>query len=373
MCGMKTKFPAINLEYHVSRTALGEAFITAPVNSDASDAVEESYARIAATLAEEGLAIVHERLFGSLSFKEQALAARKRPLHAAGIDGSGPLTYLEGGPVFGEGLAGVMIHAVPNTAGVRELSGGGTVRGRSWTADGNTFFMIQDLTGEAGEVIRLAESALKENGADFRDVVRTWFFLNDILSWYGEFNLVRNSLYEEFGIMPGGSESRLLLPASTGIGGTAAPGCRAALDLIAVTGQGGQIVRQMSNPGQMDAFKYNSAFSRGAVIECSGGKTIYISGTAAIDEKGVSLYHGDARRQMECAFGKVRSLLAQEGAGLNDIASATVFLKNPEYAPLFHEAVREMKLDGFPCIVMVADVCRDDLLFELDAVAVTKN
>ncbi|HEY3346041.1 MAG TPA: Rid family hydrolase [Nitrospirota bacterium] len=369
---MKTKFPATNLEYHISRTALGEAFITASVNSDASEAVEECYARLAATLAEEGLAIVHERLFGSLSFKEQAHAARKRALHASGIDGSGPLTYLEGGPLFGEGFAGVMIHAVPNEACVRELSGGGTVRGRSWTAGGNIFFMLQDLTGEAGEVIRLAESALKENGADFCDVIRTWFFLDDILSWYGEFNQIRNSLYGEFGIMPGGSESRLLLPASTGIEGTAVPGSRAALDLIAVTGQGGQSVRQMSNPGQMDAFKYNSAFSRGAVIECSGGKTVYISGTAAIDEQGVSLHSGDAKRQMECTFKKVRALLAQEGAGLNDIASATVFLKKPEYAPLFHEVLRELKLNGFPCVVMVADVCRDDLLFELDAVAVIK-
>ena len=52
-------------------------------------------------------------------------------------------------------------------------------------------------------MIERAERILREQGAFFGNVVRTWFYLSDILSWYGEFNKVRNQKYGEFGIMPG--------------------------------------------------------------------------------------------------------------------------------------------------------------------------
>ena len=35
---------------------------------------------------------------------------------------------------------------------------------------------------------------LREHGTDFRDVVRTWFYLSDILSWYPEVNRTRTGI-----------------------------------------------------------------------------------------------------------------------------------------------------------------------------------
>lgn len=100
---------------------------------------------------------------------------------------------------------------------------------------------------------------------------------------------------------------------------------------------------------------------------------IEVSGTAAIDEHGISLYPGDIHAQIDCTFDKVQTLLAQEGAELKDICSATVFVKQPEFAKIFYEMSAARGLENFPCVCIVADVCREELLFEMDAEAVVKK
>jgi enamine deaminase RidA (YjgF/YER057c/UK114 family) len=87
----------------------------------------------------------------------------------------------------------------------------------------------------------------------------------------------------------------------------------------------------------------------------------------------VSLYLGDIRAQIDCTFDKVQTLLAQEGAGLQDICAATVFVKKPEFAEIFNEMAAAHGLDDFPCVCVVADVCREELLFEMDAEAVIRK
>jgi enamine deaminase RidA (YjgF/YER057c/UK114 family) len=84
----------------------------------------------------------------------------------------------------------------------------------------------------------------------------------------------------------------------------------------------------------------------------------------------VSLYPGDIRSQISCTFDKIEALLNQEGAGLRDIAAATVFVKYPEYAPVFWKMAAARGLADFPAVCVVADVCREELLFEIDAESV---
>jgi enamine deaminase RidA (YjgF/YER057c/UK114 family) len=220
-----------------------------------------------------------------------------------------------------------------------------------------------------------AERILRENGASYLDVVRTWFYLSDILDWYAEFNKVRNEKYGEFGIMPGPGDRDLLLPASTGIRGDTLSGAAAAMDLIAVVGKAGSgpTVKQLTNTAQLDAFRYGSAFSRGAIIKEHDVSLIEVSGTAAIDQQGKTQFVGDIRGQINCTFDKIEKLLEKEGAGLKDIAAATVFVKRPEYAGIFRDMARDRGLEEFPAVCIVADVCRDELLFEIDAEAVVKN
>ena len=64
---------------------------------------------------------------------------------------------------------------------------------------------------------------------------------------------------------------------------------------------------------------------------------------------------------------QVKALIQTKGAALSNICDATVFLKNPEDIKIWHEVSGANGLDKMPQVCMVADVCRDDLLFELDA------
>jgi enamine deaminase RidA (YjgF/YER057c/UK114 family) len=220
-----------------------------------------------------------------------------------------------------------------------------------------------------------AERILRENGASYRDVVRTWFYLSDILDWYAAFNKARNEKYGEFGIMPGPVDGDLLLPASTGIRGDIPSGAPATMDLIAATGESGSLptIKQLTNTAQLDAFRYGSAFSRGAVIDEPDVSLIQVSGTAAIDQQGKTQFVDDIRGQIGCTFEKIEKLMDREGAGLKDIAAATVFVKRPEYAPVFWEMASDHGLEEFPAVCVIADVCRDELLFEIDAEAVVRR
>jgi len=92
----------------------GQAFLVAQIawGADSAQAAQAAYGEIAQVLQDQGLTIIHERLFGSLSVKTAVLAARAAALSARGRDPDGPLTYIQGHPPWGEGFAGVIIRAV---------------------------------------------------------------------------------------------------------------------------------------------------------------------------------------------------------------------------------------------------------------------
>ena len=174
----------------------------------------------------------------------------------------------------------------------------------------------------------------------------------------------RRQAFASFGISP---ENPV-----TYIEGNSPSGAVCAMDLMAVLNSE-KCTRKLSNPSQLDAFRYGSAFARASVVNNGSTALIEVSGTAAIDEHGVSLYPGDIRAQIHCTFDKVAALLKQEDAELKDICSATVFVKRPEFAEIFYEMAAARGLENFPCVCIVADVCREELLFEIDAEAVVKT
>jgi len=183
-------------------------------------------------------------------------------------------------------------------------------------------------------------------------------------------------MQENIGIMPGPCYVSPLLPASTGIGADTPSDAAASMDLLAVLGREADEtapVRKLSNRKQLDAFRYGAAFSRGAVMMEDDVKLIQVSGTAAIDEHGISLHRGDICSQINCTFDRIEALLSQEGAGLRNIAAATVFVKRPEDASIYRAMAADRGLETLPAVCVVADVCREELLFEIDAEAVVRS
>ena len=374
-----------NVVLQCTEAGEGQVFLVASVSGekDAAQAAREVYSRIAEALSDRRMTIVHERIFGSLTTKAVVLRERKDALFLQQLSSGGPITYIAADPPWGEGLSGIIIHAVSldTVDDVWTIMDGDSPCGRGWRRKGATYLQlqnIQELEGNGPEQVRRllerAEGILTRNGASYKHVARTWFYLSDILDWYPEFNKARSEKYGEFGIMPSPGDTRILLPASTGIGANTPSGAAASMDLLAVVENGDRTspVRKLTNRKQLDAFRYGSAFSRGAVLEEDDVTLIQVSGTAAIDELGVSLFPGDIRSQIICTLDKVRTLLGQEGAGLADICAATVFVKRPEYAEVFREVATERGLVDLPVVCVVADICREELLFEMDAEAVVR-
>jgi enamine deaminase RidA (YjgF/YER057c/UK114 family) len=367
----------------LTKTGAGQAFLVAQTSwgADAAPAARSAYGEIARVLQARGLTIVHERLFGSLAVKPAVMASRTAALEAGNISPEAPITYIQGHPPWGDGFAGAIIQAVSGDE-VWAIKDEGKNVGRGWRRGDVTFLLLQDLQGlvpngnganacplQTRRLIQRAAHLLETQGASYRNVVRTWFYLSDILAWYPEFNRARTAIYGQIGLLPGQGNGRLKLPASTGIRGEVPTGAACALDLLAVVGPGEArpLVRQLSNPDQPDAFHYGSAFSRGTLIHQPDISLIQVSGTAAIDEQGRSLYPGDVRAQIDCTFDKIAALIGQEGANLEDIAAACVFVKRPEDALVYQERAAALGLTNLPAVIMVADVCREELLFEIDA------
>ena len=65
-------------------------------------------------------------------------------------------------------------------------------------------------------------------------------------------------------------------------------------------------------------------------IENNGLVTLYISGTASIDEQGRSVHIGDFRAQLRRTFDNITGLLEAEGATWKDIVRTTCYLRDIE-------------------------------------------
>ena len=86
-----------------------------------------------------------------------------------------------------------------------------------------------------------------------------------------------------------------------------------------------------------------------------------------------SLHVGDAKSQIECTLDKMDVLLAQVGGTIQDVVSATVFVKQPEMAGIFRQVCRSRGMEDLPAVIVRADICRDELLFEIDAEALVSG
>jgi enamine deaminase RidA (YjgF/YER057c/UK114 family) len=126
-----------------------------------------------------------------------------------------------------------------------------------------------------------------------------------------------------------------------------------------------------------EAFAYSkpSSFSRGLRIENNGLVTLYISGTASIDEHGRSVHIGDFRAQLRRTFDNITGLLESEGATWKDIVRTTCYLRDIErdYEAFNEERTafyREQGLDPLPASTGIqAILCRPELLIEIEAIA----
>ncbi len=216
------------------------------------------------------------------------------------------------------------------------------------------------------EVFERISEALGSCGFAFTDTVRTWFYLDRLLEWYKEFNTVRTAFFEKVGMFD------KLVPASTGIGAANSLGSALIADALAVQPKKATTtIQAVASPLQGSALSYRSSFSRAVELSFPTHRSLLISGSASIDKEGKSVHIGDVAKQIELTLQVVDALLESRGMTWSDVSRSIAYFKNFGDVELFGTIRRHLNLPPFPMAMAQTDICRHDLLFELEADAVT--
>lgn len=236
---------------------------------------------------------------------------------------------------------------------------------------------------------------LEQGGATLRDVFRTWFYMGDIVApdervadgiqRYKELNRARTDVFGDTVFLQHYLQNIPpydVYPASTGIG---TGGKNVALSCTALLTERADVyVVPLENPRQTAAFEYarhyspeTPKFSRAMAVIYDDQADLYVSGTASIIASETQ-HVGDVGRQTEETLLNIATLISTDnfaaagfvgyGAKLTDLAMVRAYIKyEDDYAMV--RQVCESQLQGVPVIYTIGDVCRDDLLVELEAVA----
>lgn len=337
-------------------------------------------------LTEYGIQPLAEKLYGRSTARATVLRLRDEIYRHHELDVRMVPTWIEGRPLGAGDLVGWQLWGiVPHARGVEvntvETPGGGAAR--MWHGPGFRMLHLPfvrgtlpdgslagDAPAQAEAMFGNAEAALAAHGIGFAQVVRTWIYMDRLLEWYDDFNRVRTRYYRPAGF---GGPNGLPYPASTGIQ------CHCAdeecmMDVLAVEtldANAAPIATAIQrSPRQDQSFNYGSAFSRGMRIEVEGRRTVHISGTASINPAGASVHLDDPELQSLETLMCIAAILENEGGSLRNITSATLFCKTTAAWEAWQRVCRLLQVPDIPFVPVMADVCRHDLLVEMEAVAV---
>lgn len=237
------------------------------------------------------------------------------------------------------------------------------------------------------------KSLLGSEGFSLSDIVRQWAYIGKLLDCssfhstemqnYQIFNEVRTSFYDSV-------KWNNSYPAATGIGMDSGA---LILEFIACKANDTSIIKPLGNPRQKDAHKYSDnvligsdefnvimkntpKFERAKLISSGKNAEIYISGTAAILGEN-SVMSTDAGTQTKITIENIQELLSAENLnryGLSlekynlNFMCFRVYIKNQnDYSAI--KTVFEDYFPEVPAIYIIADVCRAELLVEIEAYA----
>ncbi|MGL6226226.1 MAG: hypothetical protein ACRC10_06330 [Thermoguttaceae bacterium] len=226
---------------------------------------------------------------------------------------------------------------------------------------------------------------------DFRveQLLRVWLYQGHLVERekdtqrYKELNRARTDFFAGRSfisdLLPKDYRGGTVYPASTGIGGDdfdLAIGGIAFLSKIA-----GTVAVPLENPRQTSAFDYAAVyspqspkFSRAMCLAHNQTARIYVSGTAGITDSE-SRYENDPMMQTELTLDNIAALISGENlkqhgilgfdADLSDLELARVYVKRWSDFPVI-QAVCEKRCPNTPILYTIADVCRDELLVEIE-------
>ena len=249
---------------------------------------------------------------------------------------------------------------------------------------------------QTGHLFEQLAQRLETAKAQFNEVTRIWFYQAGITEndmncegveneRYRELNRSRSDIFEQLEKeekMPVLPDGRTCYPPSTGIGMSAG---NLITSCTALQSERKDIrLIPLENPNQTAAFDYahrfsakSPKFSRAMVMLTDDYATTWVSGTASIlDSESVHLE--DVEKQTEQTIDNIEALIGAEnfrrhgveggGALLSNLARIRVYVKRQkDYEKC--RAVCERRFGAVPSIYVLADVCRPELLVEIEGVA----
>lgn len=246
---------------------------------------------------------------------------------------------------------------------------------------------------QTSTTLQQMRAALGRAGSRFEHVLKTWFYLGGITQpeagthRYEELNRARTDFYRNISFCSSTlleNVPQIAYPSSTGIG---MAGTGLVASCLSLETRRKDVFRlPLENPLQTPAYAYkplhsisteNPKFSRAMVLVLGDYVTIWISGTASI-VNSESRYLGDVEKQTEQTIDNIEKLISPENlaahgvqsvrAGLHDLVTLRVYIKRREhYARV--KTICERRLGPVPTVYTVADICRQELLVEIEGVA----
>ena len=321
-------------------------------------------------LINEHAQIVTQDIFGSCSLYLECIRSLKEIFYPF----NWPVTWIEGNSSGETKITGTQIYAIAGVS-VNPIIMDEQISGNFFVHENVQICMLSGIlptnlnsTNEvqSEEVFNKIEHALKIAGMDYSNIVRTWFYVNNILEWYQDFNKVRTNFFNARGVFNG------ILPASTGIGVGNPQGAALVAEVLAIKSDSGNVlIKNVNSPLQCPAPDYQSSFSRAVEVKFSDYRRLYISGTASIDSVGNSLHPGDLANQISRTMEVVGAILESRNMSWNDTSRAIAYFPNLAETYLLENYCKNKSIPPLPLAIAKGDICRDDLLFEIEIDAVS--
>ncbi len=262
-----------------------------------------------------------------------------------------------------EGVAGPIRYRCNDRLlfGCIELDEGASVDGRAESA----------LQGATEAAYRALFALLDECG--YPGLLRVWNYFPGITAnsgggeRYWQFNTARQDAFLACGRGVGGN-----VPAACALGAASGPLSIAFLALR-------ELPLAIENPRQTAAYHYpaqygprSPTFARASVSGGAGAPLLFVSGTASIVGHR-SLHAGDALAQTEESFRNIEAVLGEARRVVPgrtpslDALAYKVYLRAPADLAVVEACVRRHVGALAPVVFLRADVCRADLLVEIEA------
>jgi len=256
-----------------------------------------------------------------------------------------------------------------------------------WVGGLGSVFFPSDTRDAATKAFDQMKAILDAEGMSFNHIVRQWNFIGNILEIkngyqnYQIFNEVRSEFYQKYRTIHG-------YPAATGIGMKLGG---VLIDFCAVMTNDTVEVKPIENPNQINAYEYSQQvlkgitgdgksvkhppqFERALLLRNNIQSTLFISGTASIigqDTIGID----DVEKQTIVTIENINKLTDQKRIGQISVNSDAdwgkfiflrVYVKNQDD----FSKVKMICAEHFPevpAIFIESDICRENLLVEIEA------